>query len=60
MAKRRNSYLMKVGFIGLGRMGGGMAHRLLKKGNELTVFDLVSEATVPFADAGAKVVGSIA
>ena len=30
---------MKVGFIGLGAMGKGMAHNLLLKGHELAVFD---------------------
>jgi 3-hydroxyisobutyrate dehydrogenase-like beta-hydroxyacid dehydrogenase len=33
---------MKVGFIGLGRMGKGMAHRIQGGGHELTVFDVVS------------------
>ena len=32
---------MKVGFIGLGRMGKGMAHRIQGGGHELTVFDVV-------------------
>jgi len=30
---------MKVGFIGLGQMGSGMAANLLKSGNEVTVFN---------------------
>jgi 3-hydroxyisobutyrate dehydrogenase-like beta-hydroxyacid dehydrogenase len=50
---------MKVGFIGLGRMGRGMAQRILESGHELTVFDVVPEATRPFAEAGAAVAGSI-
>lgn len=50
---------MKVGFVGLGRMGQGMAGRILDAGNELAVFDLVAEATEPLAEAGAVVAGSI-
>ncbi len=50
---------MQVGFIGLGRMGRGMAQRILEGGHELTVFDVVPEATRPFAEAGAAVAGSI-
>lgn len=51
---------MKVGFVGLGRMGQGMAHRILDAGHELSVFDLVAEQTAPFAAAGARVATSIA
>ena len=36
---------MKVGFIGLGRMGQGMARRILGAGHELSVFDMVAAAT---------------
>jgi 3-hydroxyisobutyrate dehydrogenase-like beta-hydroxyacid dehydrogenase len=51
---------MKVGFVGLGRMGSGMARRLLDSGHDLSVFDLYEPATKPFADAGATVAASIA
>lgn len=51
---------MKVGFIGLGRMGKGMAQRILGAGHDLAVYDVVREATVPFEAAGAEVVSSIA
>ena len=50
---------MKVGFVGLGRMGQGMAHRILGAGHELTVFDVVPAATAPFAQAGARVAPTI-
>jgi 3-hydroxyisobutyrate dehydrogenase-like beta-hydroxyacid dehydrogenase len=50
---------MKIGFVGLGRMGQGMAARILETGNELTVFDLVAAATEPLARAGATVATSI-
>jgi 3-hydroxyisobutyrate dehydrogenase-like beta-hydroxyacid dehydrogenase len=36
---------MKVGFVGLGRMGQGMAARILETGKELTGFDRVTAAT---------------
>ena len=32
---------MKVGFIGLGRMGKGMARRILDGGHDLAVYDVV-------------------
>ena len=51
---------MKVGFIGLGRMGKGMASRIQGAGHELTVYDVVREATAEFAAAGARVADSIA
>ena len=51
---------MKVGFIGLGRMGKGMARRVLSGGHDLTVYDVVREATVEFSNAGTRVASSIA
>src|SRR5262249_22082565 len=51
---------MRVGFIGLGRMGKGMAHRILDSGHDLAVYDVVREATAEFAAAGARVASSIA
>jgi 3-hydroxyisobutyrate dehydrogenase-like beta-hydroxyacid dehydrogenase len=51
---------MKVGFIGLGRMGSGMAHRILGAGHDLAVFDVVRAQLEPFEKAGARAAGSIA
>jgi 3-hydroxyisobutyrate dehydrogenase-like beta-hydroxyacid dehydrogenase len=51
---------MKVGFIGLGRMGQAMATRVLGAGHELAVFNRTPEKTKPLAQAGAKVVNSVA
>jgi 3-hydroxyisobutyrate dehydrogenase-like beta-hydroxyacid dehydrogenase len=51
---------MKVGFIGLGRMGQAMATRILNAGHELMVFNRTPEKTTPLADAGAKVARSTA
>jgi len=51
---------MKVGFIGLGRMGRGMARRILDAGHDLCVFDVAEAQTAPFGAAGARVASSIA
>ena len=40
---------MKVGFVGLGRMGAGMARRILDAGHELCVFDVFAKAAEPLA-----------
>jgi len=50
---------MKVGFIGLGRMGKGMARRILDAGHDLAVYDVISEATAEFRAAGARVASSL-
>ena len=44
---------MKVGFIGLGTMGGSMAYNCLQGGNEMIVHDLRREAATPHLEAGA-------
>ena len=49
---------MKVGFVGLGRMGRGMAGRILEAGHELCVFDVVEEATRSLAAASNAIEGS--
>ncbi|WP_285258658.1 3-hydroxyisobutyrate dehydrogenase [Halopseudomonas bauzanensis] len=51
---------MKIGFLGLGNMGGPMAHNLLKAGHELTVFDLSEAAVANLVEAGASAAPSIA
>jgi 3-hydroxyisobutyrate dehydrogenase-like beta-hydroxyacid dehydrogenase len=51
---------MKVGFIGLGRMGSGMAARILEHGHDLMVYDVVPESTARAAAAGARVASSLA
>ncbi|WP_175817222.1 NAD(P)-dependent oxidoreductase [Burkholderia diffusa] len=45
---------MKVGFIGLGKMGQGMARNLLKSGVNLVVFDANPAAVDMLASAGAE------
>jgi 3-hydroxyisobutyrate dehydrogenase len=51
---------MKVGFIGLGAMGAGMAHNLLRAGHALVVHDLRRASATPFEEAGATWAGSVA
>src|SRR5690349_19152696 len=41
---RRRGLRMQLGMIGLGRMGGNMVRRLLRKGHECAVFDLTPKA----------------
>ena len=43
-----------LGFVGVGRMGGPMAHRLLDAGYRLCVYDVSEEATQPFVARGAE------
>ena len=49
---------MKVGFIGLGNVGGKLAGSLLRNNFDLTVRDLDRNLTQSFKDLGAKVVNS--
>src|ERR1700757_4036631 len=44
---------MKIGFIGLGMMGSGMAANLQKAGHELVVHDLRRAAAEPYLAKGA-------
>lgn len=50
----------RVGFIGLGVMGGQMARRLLDAGHRLTVHDVSEDATRSLAGAGAAAATSVA
>ncbi len=45
---------MHIGFLGLGNMGGPMAHNLLKAGHQVSVFDLSAAAVSALVEAGAK------
>ena len=49
---------MKVGFIGLGNVGGKLAGSLLKKKFDLTVRDLDQNLTKEFTNIGAKIASS--
>src|SRR3546814_17983670 len=46
--------MAKIGFIGVGNMGGPMAVNLLKAGHEVTAFDLSAELVQKVVDAGGK------
>jgi 3-hydroxyisobutyrate dehydrogenase len=48
-----------IGFIGLGRMGSGMAANIAQSDNDLIVFDAFEQATAPFKDRGITVAASI-
>ena len=50
---------MKVGFIGLGRMGQGMARRILDAGHELLVYNRTREKTLALGEAGANIAESV-
>ncbi len=45
---------MRIGMIGLGKMGANMTHRLIDKGHEVVGFDLGTEARDTVAQFGAK------
>ncbi|MEM1194565.1 MAG: 3-hydroxyisobutyrate dehydrogenase [Pseudomonadota bacterium] len=46
---------MKIAFIGLGNMGGGMAANLVKAGHEVRAFDLSEEALAAAKDVGCEI-----
>jgi 3-hydroxyisobutyrate dehydrogenase len=50
---------MKIGFIGLGTMGQGMALNLLRSGADLVVFDKNAEAAKPLVEGGAECAADI-
>jgi 3-hydroxyisobutyrate dehydrogenase-like beta-hydroxyacid dehydrogenase len=50
---------MKVGFVGLGHMGAGMAANLIKAGHEVTVYNRTPEKALALGAAGAKVARSV-
>lgn len=52
--------MARVGFIGLGNMGGGMAANLAKKGHDVRAFDLSPDALDRAKAAGCLPVGSAA
>ena len=45
--------MARVGLIGIGDMGSGMAENILKNGHELVVYDLRPEQLEPFVEQGA-------
>ena len=49
-----------VGFIGVGRMGGRLARRLIEAGYRLTIFDTSADTVRPFVEMGAEAASSVA
>ncbi|CAA9302996.1 MAG: 6-phosphogluconate dehydrogenase, decarboxylating [uncultured Gemmatimonadetes bacterium] len=50
---------MRLGMVGLGKMGGNMVQRLLRGGHEVAVFDLNAEAVQKLAALGPTAAGSL-
>jgi 4-hydroxybutyrate dehydrogenase / sulfolactaldehyde 3-reductase len=55
-----NQAALNVGFIGLGRMGLGMAANLQRKGFALTAYDINADAVAALAKLGARAASSVA
>jgi 3-hydroxyisobutyrate dehydrogenase-like beta-hydroxyacid dehydrogenase len=51
---------MKVGFIGLGHMGSGMAANLVRAGHELTVYNRSADKRRALLEAGAREAATVA
>ena len=49
---------MRIGFLGLVKMGAAMAHRLIAAGHELAVWNRTEGKTEPLAREGAIVAGT--
>lgn len=52
--------MARIGFIGLGNMGGPMASNLLKAGHDIRAFDIVQDALAKLASEGARACGTAA
>jgi 6-phosphogluconate dehydrogenase len=50
---------MRLVMIGLGRMGGNMARRLMQAGHEIVAYDRDTDAVAKLAEAGAIAAGSL-
>ena len=50
---------MRLGMVGLGKMGGNMVQRLIRGGHEVAVFDLNAEAVQKLSALGATAAGSL-
>ena len=50
----------RIGFVGVGRMGGRMARRLIEAGYPLTVCDASDAAVAPLVEMGARRVDTAA
>jgi 6-phosphogluconate dehydrogenase len=50
---------MKIGMVGLGKMGANMTRRLIEKGHQVVGFDLGAEARTAVASYGAETVSNL-
>jgi 3-hydroxyisobutyrate dehydrogenase-like beta-hydroxyacid dehydrogenase len=55
-----NSAMMKVGFIGIGHMGAGMAANLLRAGHDVTVYNRTPGKAQGLIDSGAHLASRVA
>ena len=46
--------MARIGFLGIGAMGIGMADRLLRAGHEVSVFNRTAEKARPLVENGAR------
>jgi 3-hydroxyisobutyrate dehydrogenase-like beta-hydroxyacid dehydrogenase len=51
---------MRIGFIGLGNMGSGMARNLIKAGHEVTAYNRSTDKVAALTDQGAKPARTVA
>jgi len=51
---------MKIGMVGLGKMGANMTQRLIEKGHEVVAFDLSAQARESVAAKGAETAATLA
>ena len=59
MSNPKEGSKLKVGFIGLGRMGQGMSKRILDAGNDVVVYDVIPAATKVLGDVGAAIAPTV-
>jgi 3-hydroxyisobutyrate dehydrogenase-like beta-hydroxyacid dehydrogenase len=57
--KNGKAKTMKVGFIGLGQMGSGMAANLVEAGHEVTVFNRSRAKAEPLVKKGARAAATV-
>jgi 3-hydroxyisobutyrate dehydrogenase-like beta-hydroxyacid dehydrogenase len=58
-SNNKGVFAMKIGFIGLGRMGAGMAASLLKAGHHVTVYNRTRQKAAELVAQGAKAAASV-
>ncbi|MDX6751854.1 3-hydroxyisobutyrate dehydrogenase [Geminicoccaceae bacterium 1502E] len=56
----KEASMARIGFIGLGNMGGPMARNLVRAGHEVAGFDLAEPARAALAEAGGTAAASLA